>query len=121
MSPLRSPAALALVLSRFRHALAGEDVRERLHVGAADHGLALLALAAQAVHELRAEDVDLAVQDAALVRDLLLLLGQLRDQILQVLIPERPEIRESVHVSSACSRERRASIPPNPPPGSSRA
>src|SRR4051794_20869814 len=92
-------ATLILVLAGLWHALAGEDVRERLHVRAADHGLALLALAAQAVHELRAEDVDLAVQDAPLIRHLLLLLGQLRDQILEVLIPESPEIRECVHVS----------------------
>src|SRR3954452_4345851 len=123
MSPLRSPAALALVLALacFRHPLAGEDVRERLHVGAADHCLTLLALAAQAVHELRAKDVDLAVQDAPLIRHFLLLLGQLLDQILQVLIPERPEIRESVHFHpSADSRERSASIALNPV-GSTRA
>src|SRR3954469_2020516 len=80
-----------------RHPLASKDVGERLDVGAADHSLAFLALAAQAVDELGPKDVDLAVQDAPLVRHLLLLLCQLADQVLQILIPERPEIRESVH------------------------
>src|SRR3954452_16656613 len=108
-------APLMLDLPGRRHALAREDVRERLHVGAADHCLTLLALAAQAVHELRAKDVDLTVQDAPLIRHFLFLLGQLLDQILEVLIPERPEIRESVHFNpSADSRERSASIALNP-------
>src|SRR3954462_14325324 len=109
----RSSRLVLLVLTRFRHSLAGEDVGERLDVGAADHGLALLALAAQAVHELRAEDVDLAVQDASLVRHLLLLLGQIAVQILEVLLLERPEIRESVHFHpSADSRELRGEYNP---------
>ena len=45
-----------------------------------DHGLAALVLLAQAVDELGAQDVDLAVQDPPLVGDLVLLLGELLDQ-----------------------------------------
>src|SRR3954465_9431643 len=109
-------SGLARVLG---HPLTGEDVGESLDVGAADHGLAFLALAAQPVDELGAKDVDLAVQDPPLIRDLLLLLSQLADQVLQVLIPERPEIRESVHFHPSAVGERRASITPKRGQGSS--
>ena len=60
-------------------------------------GLALLVLLAQPVDQLRAQDVDLAVQDAPPVGDLLLLLGELLDQVLQLLVGEGSEIRECVH------------------------
>ena len=83
-----------------RHALAAEDVGELLNVGSRDHGLALLAPPAKPVHQLGPEDVDLAVQDAAAVGDLLLLPREFLDQVLQLLILESPEIRESVHAPS---------------------
>jgi hypothetical protein len=54
--------------------------------------------------ELRAEDVDLPVEDAAAVRDLLLLLRVLVDQALQVLVGERGEIRERFHAGSLSGR-----------------
>src|SRR5919202_2944994 len=88
---------LALVVRTLGHGLAGEDVRELLDVRAADDRLALLALAAEPVDELGSEDVDLAVQDAALVRDLLLLLRQLVDEALELLVRERPEVGKGVH------------------------
>ena len=78
-------------------AAAREDVRELLDVGAGEDVLAALVLLAQAVDELGAQDVDLAVEDAALVADLELLLGQLLDQVLQLLIGQGAEVREGVH------------------------
>src|SRR5690349_17197163 len=95
-----------------RHALAAEDVRELLNVGARDHGLALLTPAAEPVHELGPEDVDLAVEDAAAVGDLLLLTRQFLDQVLQLLVLESPEIRESVHAPSLVDASGAASIAP---------
>src|SRR5215216_503892 len=77
--------------------LAGEDVREPLDVGAGDDGLALLVLLAEPVDELGPEDVDLAVQDAPPVRDLLLLLRVTPDEVLQLLVAQRAEVREAVH------------------------
>src|ERR687897_466147 len=85
------------------HSLAAEDVGELLDISARDHRLALLAPLAQPVDELSAQDVDLAVQDATPVRDLLLLLGEILDQVLQLLIGERSQIRESVHVRPSSS------------------
>ena len=76
---------------------AGEDVGEPLDVGAGDDVLAALVLLAQAVDELGTQDVDLAVQDAALVGDLELLLGELLDQVLQLLVGEGAEVGEGVH------------------------
>src|SRR5689334_8464129 len=101
MRPLRPSPALGLRRGLVRrHSLAAEDVGELLHVGPRDDGLALLAAPAKAVHELGAEDVDLAVEDATAVGDLLLLARQFLDQVLQLLILECPEIRESVHAPS---------------------
>src|ERR1044071_6917758 len=51
----------------------------------------------EAVHQLSAEDVDLAVQDATAVGDVDLLLGELLDEILELLVRERAEIGERVH------------------------
>src|SRR4051812_48035325 len=79
---------------------AGEDVRQALHVGARDHVLAALVLLAQPVHELGAQDVDLAVEDAAPVGHLLLLVRELLDEILQLLVRERPQVGEGVHHQS---------------------
>src|SRR4051794_26746114 len=56
-----------LVLLRVAGRPPGEDVRELLDVIARDDLLAALVLLAQPVDELRAEDVDLAVEDAPLV------------------------------------------------------
>ena len=64
-------------------------------------GLALLVLLAQPVHQLGAQDVDLAVQDPALVGDLLLLLRELLDQVLQLLVGESAEVGEGVHASQS--------------------
>ena len=58
----------------------GEDVGQLLDVVAGDHRLAAVVLLAQAVDQLGAQDVDLAVQDPPPVGDLGLLLGQLPDQ-----------------------------------------
>ena len=59
-----------------------------LVIRAADHGFAFLTLAPQPVHELRAQNVDLAVQDAPLVRELLFLVGELLDEVFQLLVGE---------------------------------
>ena len=75
----------------------GEDVGQLLDVRARDHVLAALVLLAQAVDQLGAQDVDLAVQDAALVGDLELFLGELLDEVLQLLVGERAEIGKRVH------------------------
>src|SRR5688500_14830957 len=96
MVPAYSPLLLgSLVVG---HPLAAEDVGELLNVRARDHRFTLLAPLPEPVDELRAQDVDLAVEDAAPVRDLLLLLGEILDQVLQLLIGERSQIRKSVHV-----------------------
>src|SRR3954471_8540559 len=96
----------ALLDVAFGDALAREDVRELLDVGAGEHGLALLVLLAQPVDELGAENVDLAVQDAAVVGDLLLLLSQLLDEVLELLVGERAEVWEGVQDGSVLSRVR---------------
>jgi hypothetical protein len=48
------------------------------------------------VDELRPQDVDLAVEDPALVRNLLLLLRELLDEVLQLVVGERAEIGKRV-------------------------
>src|SRR5947209_2534790 len=92
-----APSPLLALGGSLGHGLAREYVRELLDVGAADHGLALLTFAAQAVDELGPEDVDLAVQYPALVGDLLLLLREVVDERLQLLVGEGAEVRECVH------------------------
>src|SRR5205085_10955326 len=87
----------SLLVRALGRGLAGEDVGELLDVRPADHGLPLLALSPEAVHELRPEDVDLAVEDPALVGDLLLLLRELIDQALELLVRECPEVGKGVH------------------------
>src|SRR5919202_2221268 len=87
-------AELELVAAR---RAAGEDVREPLHVGARDDLLTALVLLAQPVDQLGAEDVDLAVQDAAAVGHLLLLVRELLDEVLELLVRERPQVGEGVH------------------------
>src|SRR3954454_4536802 len=91
-----------------------EDVGEAPDVVAGDHVLAALVLLAQAVDELRAEDVDLAVEDPPLVRDVDLLLGELLDEVLQLLVGERAEVGERVHEGSYLlgTGSRQSSAPP---------
>src|SRR5437588_2385426 len=86
-----------------------------LDVGAADHGLALLALPPQAVHQLGAQDVDLAVENAALVGDLLLLLRQLVDEALELLVGESAEIGKGFHgvLEAGGERGREYSLKPS--------
>ena len=76
---------------------AGEDVGQPLDVCAGDHVFAAFVLLAQPVDELGAEDVDLPVQDAPPVGHLLLLISELLDEVLELLIRERAEVRERVH------------------------
>ena len=67
---LRTPASAArptLVVGRHRQpAAVGEDVGQLLYIVAGYRDFAALVLAAQPVDQLRAEDVDLPVQDAPL-------------------------------------------------------
>src|SRR3954452_24130585 len=85
---------------------AGEDVGELLDVGARDHVLPALVLLAQAVDELGAQDVDLAVQDPPAIGDVHLVLGELPDQFLQLLVGERAEIGKGVHPPSLTATRR---------------
>src|SRR6266542_4911271 len=73
-----------------RGRLPGEDFAQRLDVDVLEHAAALGLLEPR--HHLGAENVDLAVEDAAAVRDLLLLTGVLVDQALQILVGQRCEI-----------------------------
>ena len=80
-------AATALLrLLALRPGPAGEDVGQPLHVRPGDHVLPLVVLLAQAVDQLGTQDVDLAVEDPALVRDVDLLLGELLDEVLLILV-----------------------------------
>ena len=67
-------------------------------VGSGDDFLAALVLLAQPVHELSAQDVDLAVEDPTTVRHLLLFVSELLDEVLELLVGERTQIGEGVHV-----------------------
>src|SRR3954452_9333224 len=76
---------------------AGQDVGQALHVGARDDLLAALVTLAEAVDQLGAQDVDLAVQDAPAVGDVDFLFGELLDEVLQLLVRQRAKVRERVH------------------------
>src|SRR3954468_7908075 len=76
---------------------AGQDVGEALDVGAGDDLLAAFVPLAQPIHALGTEDVDLPVQDAAAVGHLLLLVRELLDEVLELLVGERPQVGEGVH------------------------
>src|SRR4051794_32400061 len=89
-----------LVLLRVAGRSAGEDVGELLDVVARDDLLAPLVLLAQSIDELGAKDVDLAVEDPALVGDVDFLLRELLNQVLELLVGERAEVGEGVHVAS---------------------
>ena len=69
-----------------RHALAGEYARQAGHVVGRDDRLTLGVLAMQAHHELGAQDVQLALQDAPLARDLALVGLELGDEGAQLLV-----------------------------------
>src|ERR1700726_4405936 len=93
--PTRGRSQLAVSRGWVRLAV-GKDVRELLHVIARDQDLPALVLLAQAVDELGAQDVDLPVQDAPLVGDLGLFLGQLPDDVFQFDIRQGAEVGERV-------------------------
>src|SRR4051794_24008484 len=58
-------------------------------------------LLAQPVDELGAQDVDLAVEDAPAIGHLLLLVRELLDEVLELLVGERTEIGEGVHLKAS--------------------
>src|SRR3954468_4756525 len=92
-----------LGLLRLAGGAAGEDVGQLLDVVARDDLLPALVLLSKAVDELRAQDVDLAVQDPALVGDVALFLGELLDEVLQLLVRERAEVGKGVHAGEHTS------------------
>ena len=87
-------ATCALCVAR-RGCLAGEDRCELVDVDLVEH--ALPPGLTQPRLQLGAEQVDLAVQDPPPVRDLQLLLGQVVDQLLEVVVRERAEIGKRFH------------------------
>jgi hypothetical protein len=82
----RAPGGRLLGLGLVAADAAGQDVREALYVVPRDHFLAAVVLLAQAVDQLSAQDVDLAVQNPALVGDVDLFVRQLRDEVLELLV-----------------------------------
>src|SRR5262245_59393728 len=86
-----------------RVVLAGENLREATDVVALDHRLTFLAPVLEPVDELGTQDVDLAMQDAALVGDLLLLRGQALDQLLELLVAHRADVGKGLLVHPVCS------------------
>src|SRR5919201_4459008 len=80
---------------RRRSALGRQDLREPIDVELVEDAASLRLL--QAGDELRAQDVDLAVEQPAAVRDLLLLLREVVDQLLEVVVGERGEGRKGFH------------------------
>src|SRR4029078_5041642 len=77
-----------------RRGLAGEDVGQPVEVDLAELPLSLLL---EPRDELRTQDVELAVQQAALERDLVLLCLELLDQILQLGVGEACKVRKRFH------------------------
>src|SRR3954447_21346411 len=78
-----------------RCGLAGEDLGQRVDVDRVEHASTLRHL--QPGDELGTEDVDLPVEEPATVRDLLLLAGQVVDELLEILVGQRREIRQWFH------------------------
>ena len=68
-------------------ASASQNLGELLHVRTGDQLLAIVVLLLQTVHQLGAQNVDLAVQNAAPIGDLGLLFGELADQSSSALRP----------------------------------
>ncbi len=71
----------------------------------------------QAGDELRAQDVDLPVQEPALVGDLVLLLLQIVDQLLEVVVGQRAEIGQRFQLA-AFRVEGSPAVKQRPPKGS---
>ena len=106
-------AALRAVVRRLRileaalgavdvtHEAGGEAFPARIALSASTSTCSstlLPSVRAQPGDELGAEDVDLAVQDPAAERDLLLLARVLVDQLLQILVGERCEVGQRFHL-----------------------
>src|SRR5215210_7663850 len=87
----------AALRPRRRCGLAGQDRRELVDVDLAERALPRSDLLLEARDELRAKDVDLAVQQAAAIRDLLLLVLEIVDERLQVGVGQGYEIRKRFH------------------------
>src|ERR687886_1322951 len=84
---------------RGRSRLGGEDLRQLVDVGTLEDASAARLL--QTRDELRAQQVDAAVEDAAAVRHLALLLLELVDQLLELLVGKRREIGKRFHGSQS--------------------
>src|SRR5919201_4887200 len=82
----------SLCSRRRRRRFRGEDRGQVVDVDLVEHAPALRLLEPR--DELCAQDVDLPVQQSPLVGDLVLLAGQVVDQLLQVLVAEACEIGE---------------------------
>src|SRR5438094_1555285 len=95
--------------------LRGEDLRQVVDIDLVEDALAPGLL--QAGDELRAQDVDLPVQEPALVRDLVLLLGQIVDQLLEVVVGQRAEIGQRFQLAAFLVEGLRA-VKQRPPKGS---
>src|SRR4051812_40057880 len=80
-----------------RRRLAREDLRQTVDVEVVEHAAPAGRLEPR--DQLGLQDVDLAVQDAALVADLLLFGLQIVDQLLELLVREGAEIREKFHLT----------------------
>src|SRR5207244_3708561 len=87
-----------------RRGLPREDVGQPVDVDLVEHAASARLL--QPRDELRAQDVDLAVQQAALVADLALLLLEVFDQALQRAVVQRAKIRERFHTAAFRRRAR---------------
>src|SRR5262249_25996642 len=83
--------ALRFLAGDVRGRLAGEDRGQRFDVDALEHTFPAGLL--EPGHQLRTQDVDLAVEDPALVGDLPLLFLERVDLLLEVVIGQRSEIR----------------------------
>src|ERR671935_1462803 len=89
------PGRVAYGSFAWRRSLAGEDRGQAVHVHLLEHALA--PRLPQSRLELGPEEIDLAVQDPPPVRDLLLLLRELVDQLLEIVVRERCEIGKRFH------------------------
>src|SRR5680860_554718 len=88
-----------LVLADLDLVAVGEPVRldpAPVDVGAVERDEVVAVEAVSPVDQLGPQDVDLAVQDPAFVGDLVLLGGELVDQVFQLFVAERTEIGKGV-------------------------
>src|SRR3954451_11199772 len=93
MAALVAPSRLR---SCRRRRLAGQDLGQPVDVDLVEHAAAARLLEAR--DEIGAQDVDLAVQEPALIADLPLLLLELSDEALQRAVFERAEVGKGFHV-----------------------